>query len=192
MTAKASATALLAVDVQHDFLAGGALAVPDADAVLAPLAQLALRHPLVIATRDFHPRDHISFVERGGPWPAHCVAGTEGARIHSDVDRLARTVISKGMDRDTEAYSGFDGTPLERLLRSLGVVNLVIAGLATDYCVRATALAAVTAGFATTVVLDAVRAVDIRPDDGAKALAEMAAAGVTLAPSVELAATAAS
>ena len=171
-------TALIAVDVQRDFLPGGSLGVRDGEAVVPPLLRLAVDADLVVATRDFHPADHMSFVARGGPWPAHCVAGTSGASLHPDIDRIAQLVVSKGMSPDADAYSGFDGTGLDVMLRSLGVDRVVIGGLATDYCVRATALAAHAAGFDTTVVTDAVRAVDVQPGDGERALGELRGAGV--------------
>ena len=171
-------TALIAVDVQRDFLPGGSLAVRDGDAVVGPLLRLAGDADVVVATRDFHPAGHVSFAERGGPWPAHCVAGTPGALLHPDVDRVAQLVVSKGMNPEVDAYSGFDGTGLDAILRSLGVEEVVIGGLATDYCVRATALAARAAGFPTTVVGAAVRAVEVETGDGERALDEIRAAGV--------------
>ena len=192
VTPKAQRTALVAVDVQRDFLPGGALGVPHGNAVVAPLLRLAELCPVVVATRDFHPRDHVSFNDRGGPWPPHCIAGTPGALIHPAVDAVAQAVISKGLEREREAYSGFDGTWLEHLLRSLGIRDVIIGGLATDYCVRATAVAAVAAGFATTVAVDAVRAVDVQAGDGDRALAAMREAGVSLAETGALVATAAS
>jgi nicotinamidase/pyrazinamidase len=173
-------TALLAVDVQADFLPGGALAVPGGDAVVPELVRLATDVDLVVATRDWHPREHSSFVEKGGAWPVHCVAGTPGAALHPRVDALADLVVSKGQDPARDAYSGFDGTDLAALLRSRGVTRVVVGGLATDYCVRATALDALRAGFATEVVAAAVRAVDVHPGDGARALEEMRAAGVAV------------
>jgi nicotinamidase-related amidase len=187
MTAEsAGRTALIAVDVQRDFLPGGSLGVAGGTSVVGPLLSLAAHADVVVATRDFHPADHCSFVARGGPWPAHCVIATEGARIHPDVDAIADLVVSKGSDPDVEAYSGFDGTGLAGILRSLDVTKLLIGGLATDYCVRATALAAIGEGFHTTVVLDAVRPVDAVAGDGDRALQEMRAAGVTLAALADL------
>ncbi len=174
-------TALLAVDVQNDFLPGGALAVDSGDAVVEPLVQLASRVDVVVATRDFHPASHCSFVARGGPWPAHCVIGSDGARIDPRIDGIADLVVSKGTDPDREAYSGFDGTGLAGMLRALGVGHVLVGGLATDYCVKATALAAAAEGFDTTVVRDATRAVDAHPGDGAAALQEMRVAGVRVA-----------
>lgn len=177
-------TALIAVDVQRDFLPGGALAVPDGDAVVAPLLALAANADVVVATRDFHPPGHVSFVERGGPWPAHCVAGTPGAALHPAVDAVADVVLSHASDPEREAYSGFDGTGLAGILRSRAVERVIIGGLATDYCVRATALDARREGFDTEVVTAAVRAVDVHPGDGAAALEEMRRAGVRVSDGV--------
>jgi len=155
--------ALLIVDVQNDFLPGGA------------------RLP-VVATRDWHPPDHCSFQARGGPWPAHCVAGTEGAAFARAL-RLPpeAIVISKATEPDREAYSGFEGTGLAGRLRELGVRRLLVGGLATDYCVLSTVRDARREGFDVVVLEDAVRAVDLRPGDGARALEEMRRLGAELA-----------
>jgi len=173
-------TVLIAVDVQGDFLPGGSLAVDDGFAVVEPLLREAATADVVVATRDWHTPDHVSFAARGGPWPVHCVAGTPGAALHPDIDRIASVVVSKGNNPDVDAYSGFDGTPLAILLRGLGAKRLVVGGLATDYCVRATVLDALREGFAVSVPRDAVRAVDVQPGDGDRALAEMQAAGATI------------
>jgi nicotinamidase-related amidase len=170
-------TALIAVDVQGDFLPGGSLGVADGFAVVEPLLHAAGGAGMVVATRDWHPPDHVSFAARGGPWPVHCVAGTPGAALHPRIDLVAGVVVSKGSNRDVEAYSGFDGTPLATLLRGSGVRRLVVGGLATDYCVRATVLHALGEGFEVAVLRDAVRAVDVQPGDGERALEEMRAAG---------------
>jgi len=180
-------TALLIVDVQRDFLPGGALGVPDGDAVLAPLARLAREADLVVASRDWHPGDHCSFAERGGDWPAHCVQGTPGAELDARVTALRPDLlVSKGDRADREAYSAFDGTGLAEELRERGVERLLVGGLATDYCVRASALDALRAGFDVVVVEDAVRAVDVQPGDGERALAEVREAGGTVAASDRL------
>lgn len=176
----AARTALIAVDVQGDFLPGGALAVPDGFAVVQPLVDAAAHADLVVATRDWHTADHVSFAARGGPWPVHCVAGTAGGAIEPRIDAVAGVVVSKGTDADVDAYSGFDGTPLAAILRGAGVSRLVVGGLATDYCVRATVLDALREGFEVTVLRDAVRAVDVQPGDGDRALEEMRAAGAIL------------
>lgn len=174
--------ALLVVDVQRDFLPGGALAVPEGDAVLAPLgrcvAAFARRGLPVFATRDWHPPDHCSFAAQGGPWPPHCVADSPGAALAPAL-RLppAAEVVSKGIETTPDAYSGFDRTGLAARLGSLGVRRVFVGGLATDYCVRATVLDALAAGFDVVVLTDAVRPVDLRPRDGERALRAMADRG---------------
>jgi nicotinamidase/pyrazinamidase len=171
--------ALIVVDVQNDFCPGGALAVPDGDAVVEPVNRLARAAPFVVATRDWHPADHGSFAEQGGPWPVHCVAGSWGAELHPGVDRdQVDAVVDKGQARDTEGYSGFEATGLEELLRSRGVDTVDVVGLALDYCVRATALDARRAGFQVVVHRDATRAVEVSPGDGERAVEELRGAGV--------------
>jgi nicotinamidase/pyrazinamidase len=171
--------ALIVVDVQNDFCPGGALAVPDGDQVVEPINALAREASFVVATRDWHPPDHGSFSAQGGPWPVHCVRETAGAQLHPGID-TARIdeIVDKGQQRDTEGYSGFEGTELERLLRERGVETVDVAGLALDYCVRATALDAKRAGFDVIVHRDATRAVDVQPGDGERAVSELEAAGV--------------
>ena len=171
--------ALIVVDVQNDFCPGGALAVPDGDSVVAPINRLASESPFVVATRDWHPPDHGSFADQGGVWPVHCVAGTPGAELHAGIDRgLVDAVVDKGQARDREGYSGFEGTELERLLREHDVDAVDIAGLALDYCVKATALDARRAGFGVIVHWGATRAVDVQPGDGERAVEELRAGGV--------------
>ena len=171
--------ALIVVDVQNDFCPGGALAVPDGDAVVAKVNRLADEASFVVATRDWHPADHGSFAAQGGIWPVHCVAGTPGASLHPGIDSgQIDVVVDKGQVAELEGYSGFEGTGLERLLRSRGVDAVDIAGLALDYCVKATALDARRAGFDVTVHRGATRAVEVSPGDGERAVAELRAAGV--------------
>lgn len=173
--------ALVLVDVQNDFLPGGALAVPDGDAVVPVLnrwieAACAAGVP-IFATRDWHPPNHVSFAARGGPWPPHCVQHTEGAAFHPALALPEdATVVSKADAPDREAYSGFDGTDLAERLRSAGARRLFVGGLATDYCVRATALDARRAGFEVHLVPEGHRGID--PDSTRRALEEMAAEGV--------------
>ena len=171
-------TALIAVDVQADFLPGGALAVRGGDAVVGEPVALAGDVDVVVASRDLHPPGHSSFTDQGGRWPAHCVADTPGAALHPRIDAIADLVVSKGRDPRADAYSAFDGTDLAGLLRSRGVTRVIVGGLATDYCVRATALESLGAGFETEVVEAAVRAVDSVAGDGDRALEEMRRAGV--------------
>jgi nicotinamidase/pyrazinamidase len=171
--------ALIVVDVQNDFCPGGALAVSEGDQVIAPLNALAREASFVVATRDWHPPDHQSFSSRGGPWPEHCVQGTPGAELHPAIDRsLVEAVVDKGQARDTEGYSGFEETELERLLRDHDVHEVHVGGLALDYCVRATALDARNAGFDVVLHEDATRAVD--PAAAGRVLDELRAAGVRI------------
>ena len=183
MTVRPESDALLVVDVQNDFCPGGALAVPEGNAVVPVINTLLARGTwrLTVATRDWHPADHCSFRTQGGTWPPHCIAGTRGAEFHPDLDRTRiQEVVSKATSREKDAYSGFEETELLSLLTGHGVTRAVVTGLATDYCVRATALDARKVGLAVLVVTDAVRAVEVKPGDGEKALAEMKAAGITL------------
>lgn len=189
-------SALIIVDVQNDFCPGGALAVPDGDKVVRPLSELAVRFARasrpVIATRDWHPPETKHFNTQGGPWPPHCIQGTGGAEFHSDLVLPEGTIeVRKGMDPQEDAYSGFQarddsGRLLDEVLTELGVEQVFIGGLATDYCVRHSALDALTRGFEVTVLSDAVRAVDVDPGDGKRALAEMAAAGAAFAESKDV------
>jgi nicotinamidase/pyrazinamidase len=182
LTIDSKRDALILVDVQVDFCPGGALPVPEGDAV-APGCNRALAAAgwLTVATRDWHPPDHCSFRPQGGPWPVHCVAGTPGAAFHPalDVGRV-RLVVDKATTRDAEAYSGFQGTDLAARLRSEGIRRVFVAGLATDYCVKATALDAAQAGFAVALLADAVRGVEVAPGDTVAALTAMREAGVTM------------
>jgi nicotinamidase/pyrazinamidase len=177
------AEALLVIDYQNDFNPGGALAVPEGDTIAGRMNELAAdpRFELVLATRDWHPANHGSFSEQGGPWPPHCVQGTHGAELHPGLDRsLVGLVVDKGQDPGTEGYSGFEGTGLESTLRERGVDSVTVVGLATDYCVKNTALDAVRAGFAVEVDSSAVRGVNVEPGDDARALEELRAAGATV------------
>jgi nicotinamidase/pyrazinamidase len=176
--------ALVIVDFQRDFTPpDGALAVPEGDQIAARLNELASdpRYDLVLATRDWHPPDHSSFREQGGPWPVHCVQGTEGAELHPSLDRSAiDAVIDKGQRRDSDGYSAFESEKLRPLLSEHDVTALTIVGLATDYCVLNTARDALEEHFAVTVDTSATRAVDATPGDGERALAELAQLGATV------------
>ena len=177
--------ALLVVDPQLDFFPGGALAVPDGDAIL-PAVNRALREfaaaglPIVV-TRDWHPPDHCSFAGNGGQWPAHCVRGTAGAELHPGLDLPpVFALVQKATTRDRDAYSGFQGTGLDAVLRGPGVTRVVVCGLALDYCVRATCLDAAEAGFEVVLLVEGTRAVDVETGDGDRAIEELVAAGVEI------------
>jgi nicotinamidase/pyrazinamidase len=173
--------ALIVVDVQNDFCRGGALEVADGDAVVAPTNRLAAELPFVVATRDWHPPDHLSFASQGGPWPIHCVQGTPGAQFHPQLatDRVD-LIVDTGFTRELEGYSGFEGTNLDQLLRDHDVDRVHIAGLALDYCVLETALDAKRAGFDVVLHRDATRPVEVNRGDGERALEKLRAAGVEI------------
>ncbi|MGH9182289.1 MAG: isochorismatase family protein [Acidimicrobiales bacterium] len=187
-------TALTVVDVQNDFadpagslyVTGGEAVVPVVNAEIGAARQAGA---LVVYTQDWHPAQTPHFASSGGVWPDHCVQGTWGAELHPDL-AVEGPVVRKGSGGE-DGYSGFsvrdprsgatDDTELERLLRERGIERVVVAGLATDYCVKETALDAARRGFATTVLRPGIRAVDLEPGDGEAALAELADAGVTVA-----------
>lgn len=169
--------ALIVVDVQNDFCPGGALAVEEGDAIIPVINELVDRFlsakALVAYSRDWHPADHASFVAQGGPWPPHCVAGTKGAAFHAELKvPLHPLIISKACG-EQEALSAFDGTELGRKLTGQGIERVFIVGLATDYCVKATALDARSLGLETYVVSDAVKGVNVDRGDDARALEEI-------------------
>lgn len=175
--------AVLVVDVQNDFCPGGALAVNEGDRVV-PILNRWVREAeragaLVVATRDWHPEHHVSFHDRGGPWPPHCIQGTWGAELHPDLELPPGTpILHKADEPDKEAYSAFDATGLDELLRERGVRRVFVGGLAQDVCVRATVLDALERGLETHVLVDATRPVD--PGAGDRALREMAEKGARL------------
>lgn len=201
--------ALILVDIQNDFCPAGALAVPDGDAVVRVANQLMPHFPLVVATQDAHPRNHQSFAANhpgkqpyelidlhGLPqvlWPVHCVAGTPGAAFHPELSQSGiHAVFPKGTDPEIDSYSGFfdngqrKSTGLDAFLRARGADELYVLGLATDYCVKATALDAQRLGFRTFVVEDGCRAVGLSPQDEADAKQALRDAGVTLCQSSDL------
>jgi nicotinamidase/pyrazinamidase len=181
------AKALLIIDFQNDFASGGALEVPGGDEIAEPVKRLAGRLDLVFATRDWHPPDHASFVTQGGPWPVHCVRDTHGAAFHPAMNEVqVDVVVDVGREREDEGYSGFEKSNLAQMLRDRGVDEVYVCGLATDYCVRASAIDACREGFEVTVVEDAIRGVDVSEGDSERALAEMREAGARTATSDEL------
>jgi nicotinamidase/pyrazinamidase len=177
--------ALIIVDYQNDFARpDGALSVPAGEEVADHINALARSgdYELVLATRDWHPPDHGSFGEQGGIWPVHCVQGTPGAELHPALDtKPLDAIVDKGQDPGTEGYSAFDATSLAETLRARGVDAVTVVGLATDYCVKNTALDALREGFAVRVDRAGIRGVDVRPGDSERALEELAAAGATVA-----------
>ncbi len=201
--------ALILIDMQNDFMPGGALPVVEGDKVV-PVANRIGRHfDLVVATQDWHPANHGSFASQhpgkkpgdvidlnGLPqvlWPDHCVQQSKGAEFHRALDRSrVAAIFQKGVDPEIDSYSGFydnghrRGTGLTEYLRSAGVTDVTIAGLATDYCVKYSVLDALRLGFKTTVVEDACRGVNLKPDDSAAALAEMRTAGAQVVRSTAL------
>ncbi len=186
---------LIVVDVHNDFCSGGALAVPDGDAVVPVINDVigkfkAWKDSLVIATQDWHLENHCSFIENGGEWPRHCVQGTHGAKLHRDLISYG-LAVRKGQDASRDSYSAFDEsdhTPnrLDNRLYGGIIDTLYICGLATDYCVKATALDSVKRGFKTYVVKDACRAVNVNEGDEDRAYDDMETAGVILINSDEV------
>jgi nicotinamidase/pyrazinamidase len=191
-----ASSALLLIDVQNDFCPGGALAVPRGDRVLAPLNRVAarfaaLRRP-IFASRDWHPAKSKHFADFGGLWPVHCVQGTTGAEFHPDLQLPPGTVIlSKGDDPKRDDYSAVTahdpaGTSLVTLLREAAVTRVCVGGLATDYCVKATVLDLRSAGFAVTLLVNAIAGVELTPGDSDAALNAMRAAGARFSHSEEI------
>lgn len=180
--------ALLIIDLQNDFCPGGSLPVPHGDAIV-PWVNRAIRlfeHRglPIVASRDWHPRETRHFKEFGGAWPPHCIQGTKGARFHPGLMLpKGAVVVSKGMDPEEDSYSAFQalsskGRDLESVLHELSVGEVFVCGLATDYCVRASALDAFKRGFGVRVLKDAVRGVEVKPGDSEAAMRELKAVGV--------------
>lgn len=177
--------ALVVVDVQNDFCPGGSLAVANGDEVVAPLNRLIRefldRGEPVFKTRDWHPAKTKHFAAYGGTWPIHCVQGTRGAEFHPALLHDSHvTIISKGTNESADGYSGFDGTNLAQLLRDKDVDEIWVGGLATDYCVKQTVLDALRHGFKVKAIANAMRPVNIDPNDGARAIEEMRNAGAEI------------
>jgi nicotinamidase/pyrazinamidase len=176
--------ALIVVDVQNDFCPGGALAVADGNQVVAPLngliEEFLARDEPVFKSRDWHPANTKHFEAFGGTWPVHCVQETRGAEFHPELlDDPRITVISKGMG-DEDTYSAFDGTDLATRLREQGVEEVLVGGLATDYCVKNTVLDALKEGFKVKALASAMRPVELQPGDGERAIEEMRQKGAEI------------
>jgi len=179
--------ALIIVDVQNDFCPGGALAVPYGDEVVPVINRLLEHRWLSVATMDWHPAEHCSFAPHGGPWPPHCVQESVGAELHPELDATKiQFIITKGSDPDRDAYSGFQGTDLAKILREKGINRTVVCGIATDYCVRATAHDALHEGFQVLVLEDAIRGVEVHAGDCQRAIEELRQAGAEIILSSDL------
>lgn len=182
--------ALLLIDIQKDFCPGGALAVPEGDKIIDPINMLIekcrTKNILVVATRDWHPAGHCSFAENGGLWPVHCVRETSGAEFHPDlkIDPSKDIFINKDDARDV--YSGFERTDLLQRLKENSIQTLLVGGLATDYCVKATILDGLKEGFSVFVIADGIQGVEVHPGDCERAIADMIRAGAVLIPSSEI------
>jgi nicotinamidase/pyrazinamidase len=202
-------TALILVDIQHDFLPGGALAVSQGDEILPIISSLQPQFDHIVATQDWHPAKHGSFAANHpgtqpgqqidleglsqSLWPVHCVEGTEGADFPDILDRSRwKAVFQKGKNPSVDSYSGFfdnarrGDTGLGDYLKQQGIRRVFIAGLALDYCVKFTAMDAKSLGFETFLITDATRAVNLQPVDGQRALEEMKAAGIHCLESKDL------
>ena len=180
--------ALIVVDPQNDFCPGGSLAVPHGDDVFPIVNRIMPRFRHVLATQDWHPPEHRYFQTYGGPWPYHCLQGTPGAEFHPGLDTgPVQDVVRKGTNPELDGYSGFAGTDLADRLGRRGVQRVFVAGLATDYCVKATAIEAIGHGFEAYVLTDAIRPVEVQAGDGERALGAMAEAGAKLITSDALA-----
>lgn len=201
--------ALLIVDVQNDFVPGGALAVSEGDVIVPLINDIQGKFSFVVGTQDFHPADHGSFaanhpgrnpgefIELAGLsqflWPVHCVQGTSGADFHPQLSKETwRAVFQKGKNPEVDSYSGFfdnarrGDTGLGDFLKVSGIEQVYVCGLALDYCVKFTALDAKSLGFETFLIADATRAVNVNPYDGPKAIEEMEIAGIKIITSEEL------
>jgi len=177
--------ALVIVDIQNDFLPGGSLAVAGGDQVIpvinAYIAKFQQRGLPIVATRDWHSPDHSSFIQQGGPWPEHCVAGSKGAEFAPAL-LLPETaqIFSAGYDKASAGYSGFEDTDLHSHLNQAGIKRLFIGGIATDYCVLHTVLDALQYRYRVFLLQDAIRAVNVNPEDGQNAVQKMLANGAEL------------
>jgi nicotinamidase/pyrazinamidase len=184
--------ALIVVDVQKDFCPGGALAVPNGDQVVGPINKLIRgqfgrdESDIVVYSLDWHPKDHSSFKANGGIWPPHCIQDDTGAMLHDNLIMSGKMFL-KGMEKTQDSYSAFGGLDnftqrqsLDSYLKLESVSEVWVVGLALDYCVKATALDAVKLGYKTRLVLNSTRAVNVKSDDGNKAIAELATAGVEI------------
>ncbi|NME69187.1 bifunctional nicotinamidase/pyrazinamidase [Flammeovirga aprica] len=201
--------ALIIVDVQNDFVSGGALEVPEGDQIIPTINKISSKFDLVVATKDWHPEEHLSFADNhegkelgqiidlnGLPqilWPIHCVQNSEGSEFVSSLDTTnIDAVYKKGTDISIDSYSAFfdngkrKDTGLNDYLKNKGVTEVYITGLATDYCVKFTALDAITCGFRTFLIEDATRGVNLKPNDVQNAITDMKVSGIRVIQSTEV------
>jgi nicotinamidase/pyrazinamidase len=179
---------LLVIDAQYDFMPGGNLPVPEGDKIIPVINKMIDEFPLIIFSKDWHPKNHCSFKENGGIWPVHCVRNTHGAEIHKDIMAPASQTefILKGSDIDIDSYSAFydnerkKSTNLTKLLIDVYIDEVYCCGLAIDYCVKFSAIDAIKEGFKTYVILDACRGVNINPSDVDNAIEEMKKNGIKM------------
>lgn len=183
--------ALIIVDVQNDFCPGGSLAVDGGDAVASTISGIATHFRLsgarIFATQDWHPENHSSFKDQGGPWPPHCVQGSRGAEFHENLELpIGTSIVRKGSDPAVDAYSGFLDSTLEEQLKRIEIKRVFVGGLATDYCVLNTVLDARALGFDVLLIEDAIAAVNVEADDGEKAVQKMKDSGAETTTTEEI------
>lgn len=174
--------ALIVIDIQNDFLPGGALAVENGDTVIPVLNEyiriFKMKHLPIVASRDWHPANHCSFSSQGGTWPPHCIENTEGAKFAKALNLPAVfIVVSKAMTPEKEAYSDLEGTDLGQLLRSIGVNRVWVGGLATDYCVFHSVIDFLKSGYKVLLLTEGIKAVSVHPKDGERAIDKMVSQG---------------
>ena len=183
--------ALIVVDVQNDFCPGGSAAVEDGDVVARKMSDLALnfrsKEARVFVTQDWHSASHKSFTDNGGIWPTHCVRGTDGAKLHPDLKLpIGTSIVRKGADDQSDAYSGFDGTNLDAHLKRLDIRRVFVGGLSTEYAVQHTVYEALQKGYSAYVVTDGISAINANPDDDQRALDSMLMSGAQSVTTAEL------
>jgi len=176
--------ALLIVDLQNDFCKGGSLAVPEGETIVATVNGFMEKFPLIIASKDWHPEKSVHFDQ----WPVHCVKNTHGAEFHPDLNlKIIQKIFLKGTGNRDDGYSAFEATEdLVAYLKSKEITSIYVCGLATDYCVKVSALDAVKTGFKVFLITDAIKGVEVKPGDVARTLEEIKNAGVVFVLSEEL------
>jgi nicotinamidase/pyrazinamidase len=183
-----SSDALVIVDLQNDFCPNGALAVQEGDKIVPIINKLLKkRFNFVVASRDWHPKNHCSFKKYGGIWPSHCVKNTKGAEFHPKLHTSKiNFIVSKATKKDKDAYSAFERTNLTKVLKNKKIKRIFVCGLATDYCVKSTAIDGTKENFKVFLIKDAIKGVDVKKGDVKKALTEMKKEGVKFISSKEI------